>query len=136
MKQKGTRARRWPLCSLLYPSSSLRLASLIEHISCDVALDIRRRAGIDVQMIEIDVNHFHVRRDAFERHGITALESLGVVDRAFPVAMVELSRSDERKEPQRIDFIHDAFGDDLNVIAEPLVNIGNAAAETPHGTKD
>ena len=49
---------------------------------------------------------------------------------------MQLGRPNEREESRRIDFVHNAFGDNLNIVAELLEKVGNAALDARHSAKD
>src|SRR5437879_2027309 len=76
-----------------------------------------------VKMILVDINNFHPLPFALEREWITGLHGLEVINRRLPVAMMQLGRPDQREETARINAVDQPLVDDLNVVAEFLVEI-------------
>src|SRR5207253_752299 len=80
-----------------------RRRSRAAEVALDRPLRLRRAAGVEVQVVEVDVHHLHARLDAAEGERVARFDGFGVADRAFPVAMVQLRRPDEREEARRVD---------------------------------
>src|SRR5262245_8000886 len=72
-----------------------------------------RFTGAQVQEILVDVHDLRAAALRLHRERVADLDRFGEVDRAFPVTMMQLSRSDQRKETRRIDFIGELLGRDL-----------------------
>src|SRR5216683_7507202 len=111
----------------LSPFGSLTLVP--RQVPRDRLLGLRIGAGIQMEMVLVDINDLNSRLLALDRKWIAAFHRLGVVHRALPVAVVQLSRPDQREEANGIDLIHQALTDNLDVVAEFFVEIGDAAGD-------
>src|SRR5690349_21449794 len=87
-------------------------------------------------MVLVDVDDLDLGLADVVREWIARLERLGEEHRAFVVAVVQLRPADNRKEPRRIDPIDELFLDDLDVLAEFLVDVRHAARDRPQRTQD
>src|SRR4051812_34587626 len=87
-------------------------------------------------MIVVDIDNFHAAARRPEREGIIRLDCLIIVNGAFPVAVVELGRSNEWEETRRIDDVHELLDGDLNIVTELFINIRNAASHARHHAQD
>src|SRR5690606_18905024 len=77
-------------------------------------------------------NHFnHLAVVQGMRNRITDDRLFAAVDRTLIVSVVQLSRSDQRVEPRRIDVIRDLFLDDPHVIALLLIQERHTALHRP-----
>jgi hypothetical protein len=127
---------------LLRPGAAVALneqrgiTSILGHVLSDLPLDVWVRSHVKVQVILVDVDNLDplLFRVAGER--VIALDCFGVINHAFPVAMVQLCRPDEWEEPRRIDLVYNPVLDEHDVLAELLIDIGNAAGYTRHGPED
>src|SRR5581483_10426948 len=95
-----------------------------------------RRARVQMQVVLVDVDDLDLRlaRPVGERP--LGFGRLVVVDGALVVAVVQLRQADEREEARRVDLVHDALGDDLDVVAELFIDVRNAAGHLRHGAED
>src|SRR5207248_3349999 len=87
-------------------------------------------------MVLVDVDHLDARTLAAKRKRIAALDRLGVVAGALPVAVVKLRRADQGVKPRRIDLVYQALAHDLDVVAELLTEIRDAPFDSGKGPQD
>jgi len=106
------------------------------QLACCCLLQDRVAAGAEMQVILVDVDDFYTRAFALNREGIARLNRLVVIDSAFPMAVVKLGRANEREESARVDAVDQPLAYDLNIVAELLIKIGDAAGDVRHGPKN
>ena len=82
-----------------------------------------------MQMVLVDVDDLNPRLLALDRERIAAFHGFGIIHRAFPVAVVQLGRSNQREKADWIDLVHQTLADDLNVVAKFFVEIWHAAGD-------
>ena len=87
-------------------------------------LQLRIVAGVEMQVVLVDIDDFHALPLALERERPAGFHGLHIVDGAFPVAMVQLCRADQGIETRRINLVLDALGHDLNTV----VKLGQAGS--------
>jgi hypothetical protein len=109
---------------------------MLGNVLSDSPLFFWIRSHIKVELILVYVKHLHPLLSRATREGVVGLDSLGVVDRAFPVAMVQLDRSDEWEVLRRIELVHDPVLDEHDILAELVVDERNAADNARHGLED
>jgi len=80
-------------------------ASILGHFLSNLALDIRIRSDVEVEVVLIDVHHLNAVPLRVLREGVVTLDHFRVIDDTFPVAVVQLGHTNEREESWRIDFI-------------------------------
>src|SRR5262249_54435755 len=98
-----------------------------------VLLQLLIGSCVQMQVILVDINHLDAWPFALDGERVTRLDGLSVINRAFPVAMMQLSRTDQWIEPRRINGILNPFRHDLHVVAEFFVDIGNTTRDVGHG---
>src|SRR6266540_6656114 len=78
-------------------------------------------------MILVEIHDLRAPPLRFQQIGMmSCLERLHEIDRALPVAVIELSRADQWIQTRRIEAIGELFGHDLDVVAKYLGKMGNA----------
>src|SRR5262245_56010516 len=89
-----------------------------------------------MQMVLIDVYHLHSILHATARERITGNHSFLVVNRAFPMAVMQLRGADQGEKARRIDLVHELFGNDLDIVAMLFIKVRHATCDSRHGPKD